>query len=131
MAHGSFPRIKCHAALLRSHKEAMGSRILITFTGTRGDAQPYMVAAQSLQTAGFEVMTAGNEDARSLAESFKVPFHGTQRSAREMMTNELLIEAFAEQSISKIVKAQKQIFSEGKRRQELEKWRQVLLDFRP
>ena len=109
----------------------MGSRILITFIGTRGDAQPYMVAAQSLQAAGFEVMTAGNEDASSLADSFNVPFHGTQMSAREMLTNELLVEAVTEQSISKIVKAQQQIFSEGRRRQELEKWRQLLQDFKP
>jgi len=109
----------------------MAPRILITFSGTRGDAQPYLVAAQALQAAGFEVMTGGNEDAASLAESFNVPFRATRMSAREMMTNTLLVEAMAEQSIPKIVKVQEQVMSEGKRREELAKWYHLLQDFKP
>ena len=79
----------------------------------------------------FEVMTGGNEDAASLAESFNVPFRATRMSAREMMTNTLLVEAMAEQSIPKIVKVQEQVMSEGKRREELAKWYHLLQDFKP
>ncbi|CAE7292115.1 ATG26, partial [Symbiodinium sp. CCMP2456] len=109
----------------------MAPRVLITFSGTRGDAQPYMVAGEALQAAGFEVMTAGNVDAAGLAESFKVPFRATRMSAREIMTNTLLVEAITEQSIPKIVKVQEQIMSKGRRREELEKWYQLLQDFKP
>ena len=52
-------------------------------------------------------------------------------SAREIMTNTLLVEAMTEQSVSKIVKVQEQVMSEGRRREELEKWYQLLQDFKP
>ncbi|CAE7521023.1 UGT80B1 [Symbiodinium natans] len=109
----------------------MAQRILITFAGTRGDAQPYMVAAHALQEAGFEVMTAGNVDTASLAEAFSVPFCATRMSGREMVTSDAFIEAMTEQSIPKILKVQEEIFSKGRRREELEKWYQLLKDYQP
>ena len=43
------------------------------FDGSRGDVQPYMVAAKALIMAGYDVMTSGPGDADALAKHFQVP----------------------------------------------------------
>lgn len=42
----------------------MAGRILIVFDGTRGDTQPYLLAAKALMKADFDVMVTGPGGAR-------------------------------------------------------------------
>ena len=51
----------------------MAGRILIVFDGTRGDTQPYLLAAKALMKADFDVMVTGPGDAGRMAQEFQVP----------------------------------------------------------
>ena len=62
----------------------MAGRILIVFDGTRGDTQPYILAAQALIRAGLEVMVSGPGDASQMAKEFAVPFVRSRLSAQKV-----------------------------------------------
>eukprot|EP00435_Cladocopium_sp_Y103_P003941 s3474_g1.t1 len=74
-------------ALPLSRIAAMAGRVLIVFDGTRGDAQPYIVAAKALIKGGLEVMVTGPGDASRMAEEFQVPFVRSRLSAQKVMAH--------------------------------------------
>jgi hypothetical protein len=62
----------------------MAGRILIVFDGTRGDTQPYLLAAKALMKADFDVMVTGPGDAGQMAQEFQVPFTRSRLSAQKV-----------------------------------------------
>ena len=66
----------------------------MTFDGTRGDAQPTMIAAQALMTNGFEVMVSGPGENAAMASEFKVPFTRSRLSVQKVLCDEEVTELF-------------------------------------
>ncbi|CAE7237555.1 UGT80A2 [Symbiodinium sp. CCMP2456] len=68
-------------------------RILIVYTGTRGDWQPYVVAGTILREAGYEVQLCGPGDAAGMAEDHDLPFKrirvSTLRTWPEKLTEQI------------------------------------------
>eukprot|EP00438_Fugacium_kawagutii_P001527 Skav207805 [mRNA] locus=scaffold381:195029:196571:+ [translate_table: standard] len=82
-----------------------GQRILITIEGTRGDAQPYILAARALiEKGGFEVMVAGPGDAHTMAKEFQVPFTRSRLSAQKVFADEAVTKQFVNGTLQDIVK---------------------------
>ncbi|CAE7683109.1 UGT80A2 [Symbiodinium sp. CCMP2592] len=55
-------------------------RILIVYTGSRGDWQPYVVAGTILREAGYEVHLCGPGDAAGMAADHDLPFQRVRQS---------------------------------------------------
>lgn len=63
-------------------------RLAILSYGTRGDVQPYVVAARALRARGHDVWVAASEDARSFVESAGVPYRPLAGHARALLDSE-------------------------------------------
>ena len=81
------------------------SRILMVIDGTRGDTQPYMVAAQALMRAGFETMVTGPGDMNKPAADFEVPFTRSRLSNQKVFTDPETTATFNGQSIPTLLGA--------------------------
>jgi len=55
-------------------------RILIVYSGSRGDWQPYVVAGTILREAGYEVKLCGPGDAAAIAAEHDLPFQRIRQS---------------------------------------------------
>lgn len=83
----------------------MVRRILIAFEGSRGDIQPYIVAALALSKSGYDVMAAGPSDGQALAEEFQVPFTPFRPNSQLLTTDPEVTKAIATNSLMKLVRA--------------------------
>ena len=85
--------------------KVMARRILIAFEGSRGDIQPYIVAALALSKSGYDVMAAGPSDGQALAEEFQVPFTPFRPNSQLLTTDPEVTKAIATNSLMKLVRA--------------------------
>lgn len=63
-------------------------RLAILSYGTRGDVQPYVVAARALRGRGHDVWVAGSEDSRGFVESAGVSYRPLAGHARALLDSE-------------------------------------------
>ena len=79
------------------------------FDGTRGDAQPYLIASCALIKSGFEVMVRGPQDASVMASEFEVPFTPSTMSANQIFADPQMTEAFAKNDTAALLAANEKV----------------------
>ena len=115
--------------------KAMVYRILLAFEGSRGDIQPYMVAAKTLSKAGYDVMTAGPKHGITLAEEFQVPFTVFRPNLLPLATDPEVTEAVAENNVLHLIsvcnRVDKRINPPEMKPKEIEALYSLIVDWKP
>ena len=65
-------------------------RILIVYSGSRGDWQPYVVAGTILREAGYQVQLCGPGDAAGIAADHDLPFQRIRQSVLRNLDDKLV-----------------------------------------
>ncbi|CAJ1330065.1 unnamed protein product [Effrenium voratum] len=85
----------------------VGFTVAVVFQGSRGDSQPYVVAAKALQDAGYEVLVVCPQDMAAMAEAQNLRCCKLDLSAREITTSPAVVKAVTENDFLKIAAATK------------------------
>lgn len=76
--------------------------VALILEGSRGDQQPYIVAALALKEAGYDVLILGTSDGEGMAKQKGLPFRSVGLCAKEVMQRSEMVEAVTENDYAKI-----------------------------
>lgn len=108
---------------------------MIVFDGTRGDTQPYLLAAKALMKADFDVMVTGPGDAGQMAQEFQVPFTRSRLSAQKVFADPEMAKVFATDDVTKVLgaldKKKDEFLTESSREKDLEALCTLIQEWKP